>query len=521
MKLRSLFVVSFLCLLLMIVGASAGSAQQVQPLKPEWLQQMYAEGWEKVQEGVLRRDTGGGEFETFGYGTEGLQWVIEGYTRDLAFLEERYNEAPSEDLAGVIEKLQGQIDKLSEALASAPAAEVFDGSAMVECTEAAYGTQTSAGPTESPRGVTATATAYYHTSCAGLTGSTFVLAYAEAVDPVTLVATSQTESDSGEGTWIDNAATASLPGSSGCLSYADASVTLNDYSVYQTATAQNSACPLPVLATITGPAKVTTDYYANTCADVTWTASAAQGNPGYTYQWYIGTTLQGAGPTLTKSYCNVSKSETVRVVATDVRGWSNDATFTTNIQYVRPLNVSVSNLTPVTSSTWCVTVTWTASASGAHPGYAYSWYNGAGSTVQGTGNTFTRQYCNSPIVVKVVVRDSDGHTANVSKAIFIEPPPPVTASISGPAAVVLQTVGECRSISWTASATGGTPGYTYTWYLGTSTMAAGTGNTLTKMICRAQTINVKVVARDAAAQTDDASFATQVYIDDCGSGLCP
>lgn len=86
MKLRSLFVVSSFCLFTMILGARVSSAQQVQPLEPEWLQQMYAEGWEKVQEGILRRDTGGGEFETFSYGAEGLQWVLEGYTQQLGFL---------------------------------------------------------------------------------------------------------------------------------------------------------------------------------------------------------------------------------------------------------------------------------------------------------------------------------------------------------------------------------------------------------------------------------------------------
>src|SRR5215207_8794676 len=97
----------------MILGPRAGSAQQVDPLEPEWLRQMYAEGWEKMQEGVLRRDAGEGKFETFSYGAEGLQWVAEGYAQQLSFLEDRYNEAPSEDLAGLIESLQAEIDKLS------------------------------------------------------------------------------------------------------------------------------------------------------------------------------------------------------------------------------------------------------------------------------------------------------------------------------------------------------------------------------------------------------------------------
>jgi hypothetical protein len=514
-KLRFLFVLSFLCLASMIFVPRAGSAQQVQPLEPEWLRQMYEEGWVKAQEGVLQRDTGGGQLETFSYGAEGLQWVIEGYAQQLSFLEDRYNEVPSEDLAGLIEKVQGEIDELSENLDASPSAEAFDGSALAECTEVAFGGDASAGSTQSPRGVTAAANAFFHTNCTGTIGDTFAVAYAEATDPATAVHTVVSQDDPLQGTWIDSSVTASAPGSTGCYSWGQASVTMNGNSVFQTPLKENYACPSPVQATITGPATVTADYYINNgCVNVTWTASATQGNPGYTYQWYIGTALQGSGTTLTKSYCNDNTSVTVRVVATDTQGGTDDATFTTDLRYVGRLNASVSGPTSAAtnSSTPCVNVTWTASATGAHPGYSYSWY--IGTAFQGTGGTFTKQYCNTStsVTVKVVAQDSDGHTDNATKTTTIThtTPSPVTASISGPATVALQTAGECRSISWTASATGGTSGYTYTWYLGTSTTAAGTGSTLTKTFCGAQTINVKVVARDSGGSTDDATKTTTI-----------
>jgi hypothetical protein len=535
-KLRSLFVVLSLCLFTMILGVRAGSAQQVQPLEPEWLQQMYAEGWEKVEEGVLRRDTGGGEFETFSYGAEGLQWVIDGYVQQLGFLEERYNETPSEDLAGVIEKLQGQIDKLSEALETAPSAEAVDGGTLAECTEVAYGGQASAGPTLSPRGVTATATAYFHTNCANYIGDTFALAVAEVTDPVTALHTINTNEDPSQGAWIDSSATSSASGSASCHSYAQASVYINGNFVFQTPPAEHYGCPLSPVATISGPATATADYYINNgCVNVTWTASASQGNPGYTYQWYIGTALQGTGSTLTKSYCNASTSATVRVVATDTRGWSDDATFTTNIVYKGPLTASVTGPSSVAtnSSTPCANVTWTASASGAHPGYTYSWYIGTGTTVLGTGSTFTQQYCNTSTTVtaKVVASDSDGHTANGTQTTTItHSGDPLTASISGTQLLRLTSPTQCVDLTWTASATGGTSGYTYSWYIGTSTTVQGTGTTLTKRYCGAQAIDVKLVARDSAAQTDDATFRTSlVYFtpieDDCyyspsGARIC-
>jgi hypothetical protein len=290
-------------------------------------------------------------------------------------------------------------------------------------------------------------------------------------------------------------------------------VDLNGSGVFQTPFKENYACPLPVRVTITGPASVTTDYYGSACADVTWAANATGGIPGYTYQWYIGTTSQGTGSTFTKSYCNVSKSETVKVVVTDAGGSQDTTTFTTNIQYTGPLVASVSGPSSVATntSTPCVNVTWTASASGAHPGYTYTWYLGASTTVQGTGSSFTKQYCNTSTTVtaKVTVRDTDGHTATTAKATTITHTAPLTASISGPPAeIALSSAGECANITWTASATGGSSGYTYTWYLGTSTTAAGTGSTFTRNSCGAQTINVKVVARDSAGSTAEATTTT-------------
>lgn len=527
MKLRSLFILSALCVVLMIVPCAA-FAQQVQPLEPEWLQQMYAEGWEKVQEGILRRDADGGEFETFSYGAEGLQWVVEGYEQQLGFLEEKYNEAPSEDLAETIDRLQGEIGELYESLDAAPSAEAFDGSALTECTQVAFGGQASAGSTQAPQGVTATATTYFHTDCANYTGDTFAVAYAEATNPATAVHTVMSQDDPLQGTWIDSSATASAPGSTGCYSWAQGSVTMNGNSVFQTPLKESYSCPLSPVATITGPATATADYYINNgCVNVTWTASATQGTPGYTYQWYIGTALQGTGATLTKSYCNASTSATVKVVATDAKGWSDDATFTTTIQYKGPLTASVSgpSSAATSSSTPCVNVTWTASASGAHPGYTYSWYLGTDTTVLGTGSTFTQQYCNTStsVTAKVVVGDSDGHTAEVTKTTTITHattgPTPVTASISGPEEVWIYQIGDCRNISWTANATGGTPGYTFTWYFGASKKAAGTGSTLTKTFCGTQTIDVKVIARDTDAGTDDATFATVITA--CGSAGLP
>src|SRR5215213_3124397 len=126
-KLKLLSVATLLCLALMITGALAASAQQVQPLEPAWLTQMYAEGWQKIQEGVLQRETGGGEYETFTYGAEGQQWLVQSFQNQVTTFQDRYNESPSEELAALIASLKNKIDRLNAGMASA---EEFNGEAL-------------------------------------------------------------------------------------------------------------------------------------------------------------------------------------------------------------------------------------------------------------------------------------------------------------------------------------------------------------------------------------------------------
>ncbi len=478
---------------------------------------MYAEGWQKVQEGVLQRDRGEG-FETFSYGAEGLQSVIQGYEQQVRFLEDRYAASPSEDLANALEKLDRRIDKLYEGLSAAPFAESFDAEALVTCTDIdPYGGTASASAMEAPRGVTAIASIYYHSNC-GYAADIFAVAHAEASDGNGL--TSQTDADPQQGTWIDGTATASMGGLSACYSYAQVQVILNGEAVYEKFD-DHYGCPTEVEASVTGPAQVTTDYYGVSCADVTWTASANGGSEDFTYTWYIGEALEGTGSTLTKTYCNENATIAVRVVAQDSAGWSGDATFTTVINHIDPIVASASGPTSVTTDYYinsgCADVTWTASATGGHPGgHTYSWYIGTDPTVQGTGSTFTKSYCNTSqsVTMKVVAGDSDGHTDDETFTTTIQHIGPIVASASGPASVITDyyTNSGCANVTWTASATGGhAGGYTYSWYIGTDPTVQGTGSTFTKSYCNtSQSVTMKVVAGDSDGHTDDETFTTTI-----------
>jgi hypothetical protein len=251
---------------------------------------------------------------------------------------------------------------------------------------------------------------------------------------------------------------------------------------------------------------------------VTWTASAAGGHPGYTYKWYLGTstTVQGTGSTFSKQYCTTDQTVTVKAVATDSDGHTaTSANFTTSVQNRNAIVASITGPATVSSSTSCTTVSWSANASGSgHSGFSYKWY--IGTVQQATGTTFSKQFCssggaNQSVTVKVTATASDGHEGTDTHSTTITfGPPPLTASISGPDEDYVYGT-QCISITWSANVAGGTPAYTYSWTIGTSTTVLSTTSSLTKRQCTGQTLDVKLTVRDSAAKTATATKTTTVY----------
>jgi hypothetical protein len=90
-------------------------------------------------------------------------------------------------------------------------------------------------------------------------------------------------------------------------------------------------------------------------------------------------------------------------------------------------------------------------------------------------------------------------------------PLPVTASISGPSEVLL--VGGCKTVTWSASATGGSGAYSYKWYLGTGTVVVSARSTYSRTYCQATQVDLRIVATDTSspAQADDATFTTLIH----------
>jgi hypothetical protein len=509
---RSLCLFMLMCLLMAFV--QTGSAQEIQSREPAWMRQMYAKGWQKVQEGVLRRDAGDGRLETFGYGAEGYQWLIEKYSRQITYFEGKYREAPSAELASLIDRLQDKVNALQDEVPSVPAVKSFDIGKTAGCT-LSFDYTADAGPLSPMQGVTATASAYVHSTCPE-TGSTFAYAYAHA-GGVDVLNTAVQEDPEDNGEWVNSYATAKIAGSTECESRAQASVDIPSRGIFRLAEDENYECP--DMVSITGPSQALTDYYGPACADVTWTAHTASGRTDYTFEWYIGTGLAGTGPTLARRYCSTSESVTVTAVATDSAGHTaTSASFTTDIQYRPAIVAQITGPVTVSTnlSTPCANVTWTASAGGGsgHSGYTYKWYLGTGTTVQGTGSTFTKSYCSTTatVPVKLVATASDGHSADATFTTKINHSSvPLSAWISGPFLVNVRS--GCQTITWTSTVSGGSPSYSYSWTIGTlggSTAVVSTASSLTRTVCTPDLLFVRLNVQDSASQTTAATSFTLV-----------
>jgi hypothetical protein len=239
-KLKPLLYSTLLCLSMVITGARISSAQQSQRREPEWLTHMYEEGWQKVQKGVLQRATGGGQPETLGYGAEGLQWIRQGYERQVDALEDRYRQSRSKKLAEQIKQVKGEIARLNRALEEAPTVDGFDNSAMATCA-ISFGGTVQASPLDETLGVQAAASTYFHSDC-GQLADTSATAYGHAINGTAETTISQSDPKNG-GSWLDSQASASVPGATGCESWAQGSVTSGELGLsYQTPRAQNFSC---------------------------------------------------------------------------------------------------------------------------------------------------------------------------------------------------------------------------------------------------------------------------------------
>jgi hypothetical protein len=89
-------------------------------------------------------------------------------------------------------------------------------------------------------------------------------------------------------------------------------------------------------------------------------------------------------------------------------------------------------------------------------------------------------------------------------------PPALSVSINGPSSVFLDDYYFCETVTWTATPSGGVPGYSYDWYIGG--VYQGSGASLSESYCGYnQRVDVSVTAHDSASQSAGNTFTTWIY----------
>ena len=236
-------------------------------------------------------------------------------------------------------------------------------------------------------------------------------------------------------------------------------------------TVNSNTVSLTVVPQLTASATPASDTVV-TGESATFSVSASGGQSPYTYQWYEGTTLLTGA---TSSQLTVTKS-TVGSYSYYCRvGDSGGRTVNSNTVSLTVVDSLTASATPTSETvTTGESATFTVSVAGGTAPYSYQWYEGTSALAGETSNQLTvtkgaagsfSYYCS--------VEDSFGTTVN-SNTVSLTVIEPLTASVTPASATV--TTGQ--SATFTVSASGGVPPYTYQWYEGTIAMAGKTSTQL-------------------------------------------
>ncbi len=219
---------------------------------------------------------------------------------------------------------------------------------------------------------------------------------------------------------------------------------------------------------------------------VTFTASANGGTSPFTFSWSFGDGSTGTGSPATHTYSSAG-SYTTTLTVKDSSTPQQTATSRKAVSVTSPPSpISATFTVSPSSAEVGQSISFTASASGGASPYSYSWGYGDGSA--GTGLQVTHTYnSDGTYQVTLTVADSLGNTGTGVSPVVIGTAPLQDGFTYSPTS---PQPGD--SISFTASARGGTPPYSYSWDFGNGASASGTSATYSYVAAGRYTVTLAV-----------------------------
>src|SRR6266568_217751 len=219
---------------------------------------------------------------------------------------------------------------------------------------------------------------------------------------------------------------------------------------------------------------------------VTFTASASGGTSPFTFSWSFGDGSTGTGSPATHTYSSAG-SYTTTLTVKDSSTPQQTATSRKAVSVTSPPSpISATFTVSPSSAEVGQSISFTASASGGASPYSYSWGYGDGSA--GTGLQVTHTYnSDGTYQVTLTVADSLGNTGT-----WVAPVVVGTASLQDGFTYSPTSPQPGDSISFTASARGGTPPYSYSWDFGNGVSASGASATYSYAAAGHYTVTLSV-----------------------------